>query len=371
MTVSSAASTQQLPPGPAAPAKRGGAVGLLSRLGPLIGLIFVLALFSILRPRTFPTVENFQLMLMQTAVVGTAALGATIIIISGGIDLSVGSNIALVTVVVAMMLNAGYSPLISAAGGVGAAMIVGLVIGALVTGLKPPFFLTAFLQRLYPVPVIGRMTRFILVFTTSPLPPFIVTLGLWGAVRGVAKEVSGQTVVPCPDSWLDVLLQTLTPSQKWMLAPPGVWLLIVMTIVVVAMLRYTRFGRHVFAVGSNEQTARLCGVRINRTKLLVYLTATFLAGLAGVLQFSYLTVGDPTTADGMELNIIAAVVIGGASLNGGQGSAVGSILGALIMTAVADGCTKLELSNSVQEIVTGAIIILAVKLDSVRHQQKT
>jgi ribose transport system permease protein len=144
-----------------------------------------------------------------------------------------------------------------------------------------------------------------------------------------------------------------------------------MTIVVVATLRYTRFGRHVFAIGSNEQTARLCGVRVNRTKILVYLVATMLAGLAGILQFSYLTVGDPTTADGMELNIIAAVVIGGASLNGGQGSAVGSILGALIMTAVADGCTKLELSNSVQEIVTGAIIILAVKLDSVRHQNKS
>lgn len=369
MTAPTATSTQQMPPNPAAPApaRRGGG-GWLGRLGPLIGLIFVLSLFSILCPHTFPTIENFQLMLMQTAVVGTAALGATIIIISGGIDLSVGSNIALVTVVIAMMLNDNFSPIVSAAVGVLAAMAVGLFIGTLVTGIKLPYFVSARLEKTYPMPFIGRIVRFVVFFCTSPLPPFIVTLGLWGAVRGVAKDLSGQSVVTCPDSWLEVLLQTLDPTQKWMIFPPGVWLLVVMTIFIVAMLRYTRFGRHVFAIGSNEQTARLCGVRVDRTKILVYLLGTLLAGLAGILQFSYLTVGDPTTANGMELNIIAAVVIGGASLNGGQGSAVGSILGALIMTAVANGCTKMGWTNSDQEIVTGLLIILAVNLDTVRRR---
>jgi ribose transport system permease protein len=302
----------------------------LTRLGPMIGLVFVLALFSVLRPRTFATVENAQLMLIQTAVVGTAALGMTLVIISGGIDLSVGSNIALVTVVTALLLNENWPPLLAAAGGVGAAMVVGLAIGTLVT--------------------VGGMSA------------FIVTLGLWGAVRGVAKGLSGQTVLPCPDTWLNVLLQTRLS------VPPGVWILVLMTIAISAVLRFTRFGRHVFAIGSNEQTARLCGVRVNRTKLLIYLTSTFLAGLAGILQFSYLTVGDPTTANGMELNVIAATVIGGASLSGGSGSALGSIFGALIMTAVADGCTKLELSNWVQEIVTGGIIIFAVALDKLRDR---
>jgi ribose/xylose/arabinose/galactoside ABC-type transport system permease subunit len=137
------------------------------------------------------------------------------------------------------------------------------------------------------------------------------------------------------------------------------------------LLRYTQFGRHVFAIGSNEKTARLCGVNVERTKLLVYMIGVGFAGLAGVLQFSYLGMGDSTAAQGMELNIIAAVVIGGASLNGGEGSVVGSLVGALIMTVVANGCTKMGLQTYVQEIITGCIIIVAVLLDRLRHRKGT
>jgi len=134
------------------------------------------------------------------------------------------------------------------------------------------------------------------------------------------------------------------------------------------MLRYTRFGRHIFAIGSNESTARLCGVPVKRTKVLIYVVGLAFAGIAGVLQFSYLSVGDPTTAAGLELAVIAAVVIGGASLSGGEGSILGSLVGALIMTVVANGCTKMDLANWVQEIVTGGIIIVAVVLDRLRHR---
>ncbi|MBM4087465.1 MAG: ABC transporter permease, partial [Planctomycetes bacterium] len=116
-------------------------------------------------------------------------------------------------------------------------------------------------------------------------------------------------------------------------------------------------------------TARLCGVPVERTKLIVYMLGSGFAALAGVLQFSYLTVGDPTTAAGMELDIIAAVVIGGGSLSGGEGSVLGSLIGALIMTVVANGCTKMEFPNWVQEIVTGGIIIVAVALDRLRHRR--
>ena len=147
--------------------------------------------------------------------------------------------------------------------------------------------------------------------------------------------------------------------------------MLLLTCLVAVLLRYTRFGRHVFAIGSNEQTARLCGVPLDRTKLLVYSVGLAFAGIAGVLQFSYLTVGDPTTAAGLELAVIAAVVIGGASLNGGEGSVFGSLVGALIMTVVANGCTKLNLSNWVQEIVTGAIIVAAVVLDRFRHRAQS
>jgi ribose/xylose/arabinose/galactoside ABC-type transport system permease subunit len=136
---------------------------------------------------------------------------------------------------------------------------------------------------------------------------------------------------------------------------------------VAVILRTTVLGRHILAVGSSEPTARLCGVAVDRVKLAVYALASALAAVAGVLQYAYLTVGDPTTALGMELDVIAAVVIGGASLAGGRGSVAGTLIGALIMTAVANGCTKLELPNWVQEIVTGVIIVAAVAIDRWRR----
>lgn len=309
----------------------------LRKLGPVAGLILVAALFSALRPATFMAAENFQLMLVQTAVVGTAALGMTVVIVSGGIDLSVGSVVALSTVTIALFLNAGLPPLWAAAGGVGAGLCCGLLIGSLITRLR--------------------------------LMPFIVTLGMWGALRGAAKGLANEQVIVTPVSWLNGLLNMPREGEQWTLVPPGVWLLAVLAVLVAGFLRLTRPGLHVIAVGSNEHTARLCGVPVDRTKLLVYLLGSGFAAIAGVLQYSYLTVGDPTTAAGMELDVIAAVVIGGASLNGGEGSVTGSLVGALIMTVVANGCTKLDMPNWVQEIVTGAIIVSAVALDRLRHRK--
>ena len=311
----------------------------LSRLGPVIALAFVFLLFAILQPRTFLSANNFQIMLLQTAVVGTGALGMTMIIISGGIDLSIGSNIALCTVVVAMLLAAGYSPVLAALGGIACGAACGLLIGLLITRLN--------------------------------LTPFIVTLGTLGALRGAAKGLAHETMVSAPATWLIGFLQTIGAKNRWMILPPGVWLMLALTVLVAAGLRYTRFGRHIFAIGSNEQTARLCGVPLRSTKLLIYVVGLAFAGIAGVLQFSYLTVGDPTTANGYELSIIAAVVIGGASLSGGEGSVFGSLVGALIMTVVANGCTKINLANWVQDIVTGGIIIVAVVLDRLRHRGST
>ncbi len=309
----------------------------LRKAGPLAGLVFVVILFALLRPRTFLTADNAQLMMLQTAVVGTGALGMTLVIISGGIDLSVGSVIALSTVVIALLLNAGAPPVVAAAGAVATGCCCGILIGVLITRLS--------------------------------LLPFIATLGMWGALRGVAKGLANQQMIVAPNTILNSLLNTLSDEQKWMLVPPGVWLMLLLALLVASLLRYTQRGRHIVAVGSNEQTARLCGVPVERTKVIVYMLGSGFAALAGVLQFSYLTVGDPTTASGMELDIIAAVVIGGASLSGGEGSVLGSLVGALIMTAVANGCTKLEFPNWVQEIVTGGIIILAVAFDRLRRER--
>jgi ribose/xylose/arabinose/galactoside ABC-type transport system permease subunit len=191
---------------------------------------------------------------------------------------------------------------------------------------------------------------------------------MWGAIRGAAKGLANEQVIPAESTWLNGLLNTPEQGGLLTMLPAGVWLMIVLAVVVAAFLRYTQRGRHIVAVGSSEQTARLCGVPVGGTKVMVYVLGGMFAALAGVLQFSYLTVGDPTTASGMELDVIAAVVIGGGSLAGGEGSVAGSLVGALIMTAVANGCTKLEFPNWVQEIVTGGIIVASVAIDRLRHR---
>jgi ribose/xylose/arabinose/galactoside ABC-type transport system permease subunit len=309
----------------------------LRKLGPLFGLMFVFVLFALLRPRTFLTMDNLQIMMLQTAVVGTAALGMTMVIISGGIDLSVGSAIALSVVTIGVLLEKNASPALAALGGVTMGAICGAVIGLLVTRLR--------------------------------LAPFIVTLGMLGILRGAAKGLVNETPVYPASTWLNALLTKLTEERQWQLVPPGVWMMLILALLVAGVLRYTQLGRHIFAIGSNEQTARLCGVPVNRTKTIVYTLCSAFAALAGVLQFSYLTIGDPTTAEGKELDIIAAVVIGGGSLSGGEGSVLGSLVGALIMTVIDNGCTKMELPNWVQQIVTGLIIVTAVALDRLRRRR--
>jgi ribose transport system permease protein len=308
-----------------------GATRLLATAGPVIGLAIVCGLFAALRFRTFVTFDNFAIVLQQTAVIGIAALGMTLVIIAGGIDLSVGSIIALGTVVIALLLQRGWTPLLAAFAGIAACGACGAFSGLLITRLR--------------------------------LLPFVVTLGMMGALRGAAKGLAGEQPIYPDETWLNSLMKLGSRGTL----PTGVWLMLAFALLVGLALRHTRFGRHVFAVGSSELTARLCGVRVERVTLLVYLLGGAFAGLSAVLQFSYLTGGDPTTAVGLELNVIAAVVIGGASLAGGQGGVIGTLVGALIMSVVANGCTKLGLPNWVQEIVTGGIIVAAVMLDHLRR----
>ena len=308
----------------------------LGPLGPLLGLVGVYGLFALLGPESFTTARTLETMARQTAIVGTAALGMTLVIISGGIDLSAGSVIALSTVVIAALLQAGVGPLGAAFGGAVAGGVCGLVNGLLIARLR--------------------------------VVPFIVTLGTLLVVRGVAKGLAHEQKIDAPLTWLIDLLAALRPQQQWMLVPPGVWLMIFMGLVVAGLLRYTRLGRHIFAIGSNEQTARLCGVAVERVKVTVYALSAVFAGLAGVMQFSRLTVGDPTVALGLELDVIAAVVIGGGSLAGGMGSIPGSLIGALIMTVIRAGGAQMGLPNWVQQMVTGGIIVLAVALDRLRRR---
>ena len=315
--------------------------GLLNTLSPVLALVAVFELFVQIAPSSFATVRNIEMIARQTTIAGVAALGMTLVIISGGIDLSVGSIVALSTVVIAWLLQyASVSPLTAAIGGVAAATLFGLLSGVLITRLR--------------------------------VVPFIVTLGMMLVVRGAAKGIGREQKIdvnPEQLAWLDDLLASVPPDRSWMLLPPGVWTMILLAVAMAALLRYTRLGRHTFALGSNEQTARLCVVAVDRVKVMVYALCGAFAGLAGLMQFSRLTVGDPTVAVGLELNVIAAVVIGGGSLSGGEGSILGTLVGALIMTVIASGCTQMGLPNWVQEIVTGTIIVVAVALDRLRHRR--
>jgi ribose/xylose/arabinose/galactoside ABC-type transport system permease subunit len=303
---------------------------MLDRMGTLIGLILVAIVFGVLIGSQFFAPANVELMARQAAIVCMAALGMTVVIATGGIDLSVGSIIALATVVIALMLRADQPPLLAAAAGVGAAAVCGLINGVVLTQLR--------------------------------VVPFIVTLGTMLIVRGAAKGLAEERRIEAPTTWLNDLLRTHSGA----FLPGGIWAVIVLAVIVAGVLRYTRFGRHVFAIGSNERMARLCGVAISRTKVLVYTLSAALAGMAGLLQFSKLSVGDPTVAIGLELDVIAAVIIGGGSLSGGRGTVLGTIIGAAIMTIIQVGCSQKGLPNWVQQIVTGGIIVVAVALDRVR-----
>jgi ribose transport system permease protein len=314
----------------------------LNTLGTFAALLLIFGYFAFMSQRdedstsfaTFGTVEKIA---RQTAIVGIAAMGMTLIIISGGIDLSVGSVVALVTVVIALLLKQGYPPAIAATVGILAGGLCGAINGLLITSLR--------------------------------VVPFIVTLGMLGIVRGAGKGLSSENPIYPKANALNAIMAPLGDGREWMIFPVGVWVMIVIVLATALMLRYTRFGRHVVAIGSNEATARLCGVPVNRVKVMVYTLAGLLFGVAGLMQFSRLTIGDPTVATGLELNVIAAVVIGGGSLAGGEGSAVGSLVGAAIMTTIASGGSHLEWRNWVQEVITGMIIIVAVALDRLRHRR--
>jgi ribose transport system permease protein len=306
-----------------------------ARVGPALALVVVVGAFALLtgEPSHYLSPLNLRIVVSQTVIVALGAIGMTMIIVSGGIDLSVGSAIALTGVVTALGLVAGWPPALAIAAAVATGGVIGLTNGALITGFR--------------------------------VVPFIATLGMLGIARGVAKWLAGEQTVNVPATWINDLLVTF-PRQSWLLVPPGVWLTLVLAIAAAAVLRQTVFGRRVFALGSNEAAARACGIATDRLKLVTYGAAGLLFGLAGVMQMSRLRQGDPTVAIGTELDVIAAVVIGGGSLNGGEGTIFGSMVGALIMAFLRNGCQQMGWPNYIQDIIIGAIIVLAVALDRYR-----
>jgi ribose transport system permease protein len=310
----------------------------LNRFAPFLGLLLVIVVFAILigEPEKYLSLRNLRTVLAQTVIVAIGAIGMTIIIIGGGIDLSVGSAIALTGVISALGINAGWPTTVAVVAGVLVGGVVGIVNGLAITRLR--------------------------------VVPFIATLGMLGVARGVAKGLAGSQTVNVPDTWANDLLLTI-PKHTWLLVAPGVWIAIILAITAAVVLRRTVFGRRVFALGSNEAAARACGIATDRLKIYIYALAGLLFGLAGVMQMSRLRQGDPTVAAGLELDIIAAVVIGGGSLAGGEGSILGAMIGALIMAFLRNGCQQVGWPNYIQEIIIGALIVFAVAIDRWRSSR--
>jgi ribose transport system permease protein len=283
----------------------------------------------------FLTGANFKIIFTQTVIVAIGTLGMTIIIVSGGIDLSVGSVVALTSVVGATALLKGFGVFFSAVLTIAVGAAIGLLNGLAIGGLR--------------------------------MMPFIVTLGMMGVARGTAKWLSGSQTVNPAESAINNIMELKEPTQLFPL-PFGVWITLALALAMAGVMRATVFGRYIFAIGANEAAARLSGIRVNLQKVMIYALAGICFGIAGLMQLSRLTQGDPTVAIGLELDIIAAVVIGGASLSGGSGSILGSMIGALIMAVLRNGSNQMGWPTYMQEIIIGVVIIIAVGLDKLRQR---
>ena len=316
------------------------------RLGPLVMLLALVAGFAIADYDTFASIRNFKAILVQTAILATCALGMTMIMVSGGLDLSVGSILALSSVSGAATYAAAGSPVLACTMCVLAGFLAGCVNGLFIAGFR--------------------------------MNPFIVTLGMMGIARGFAREFSGDSRLylhykASEDAdkivWQPKFLELFPSEEPWasLGLPGGVFLTILLIIIMIAVMRFTVFGRHIYAIGSNEESARLCGIHVGWKKFAIYALAGLIFGIAGVMQMSYVNAGDPTAQTGFELNVIAAVVIGGASLSGGVGTIMGSVIGALIMVVLTNGCAMTGVPAARQLIIIGAIIIASAMLDMFRQ----
>jgi ribose/xylose/arabinose/galactoside ABC-type transport system permease subunit len=314
--------------------------------GPVIGLIAVMTVFIILiawsgEPgdlKRFLGFKNLQVLLKSIAVTGVISLGALLIIIAGGIDLSVGSVVALVTVVTMQVFRLAFAQ----SGSSDIASVIAVPAGIAIAG------------------VCGFCNG--LVITKLGVRPFVTTLGMLSIARGLAVWLAAGQSVAFPGKapgWVTSLAEV---HVKNTLVNPGFWSLIALAFAVSFLLRFTVLGRYCYAIGSNEAAARLCGIAIDRNKIVIYTLAGLLTGWGGVLMFAQGGSGEPTGAVGLELDVIAAVVIGGASLSGGRGTVLGTLLGVIILGVLSNGVSELKVPVEIRYILTGTIIIVNTAL---------
>jgi ribose transport system permease protein len=311
---------------PGAPRSAFGWLTRIKELNILIALVLLCLLLTFLSP-VFFTSNNVLGVARAFSLTAVAAIGQTMVIITGGIDLSAGSIIGLSSLSTGILLVNGWPSVL--------AIIAGLAVG------------TAF----------GACNG--LLITRVGLPPFIATLGTLSIGRGLIYVITQGYPVTAPRDQL--LLQI---GQGYLgQVPMPVIIMIVVTIVATVFLSRSTLGRYIYAVGGNEEAARLAGINVNRVKMFVYTMSGFLASVSGIILLSRLVSAQPTAGLGQELPVIAASIIGGTSLIGGEGTALGAVLGAAIVGVLENGIVLLGINTYAQQVVTGAVILLAVGLD--------
>jgi ribose transport system permease protein len=304
---------------------------MIQRLLPFFTLIALFIGLAIASPN-FLSASNLSSVVRQTAVINIMALGMTLVIISGGIDLSVGSILAVGGLMGTMAIANGAPIPLGILVGIFAGTVLGAANGAMITGLR--------------------------------INPFIVTLGTMGIFRGLALIVSnGLPVHDLPPKF------GFLGEGNLLHVPFVLWILLLCGIGMHILLEHTRMGRYAFAMGSNEAAAVYAGVPVRFHTVAVYAIAGLLTGLAGMVEASRLLTGQPTSGQGYELQAIAAVVIGGGSLRGGEGSVVGTLIGAFIMGLLSNGSDLLGTNPYWQQVVIGAAIIIAVTVDELRKRR--
>ncbi|MVS98373.1 ABC transporter permease [Devosia marina] len=307
--------------------KRAGITGLFL-------VLLLLALTASLISEAFLNPFNLVNVLRQVALYGIVSIGLTFVILTAGIDLSVGSIVAVVSVVTATLLNAGLGVPVVILAGLGLGLLFGLINGIGITLVR--------------------------------IPPFIMTLGTMVILRGLALTLADGRPIDVANSAAD--FAWIGRGSAFGL-PVAVWIFIVVAVFSLFILRFTPFGRNVYAVGSNAEAAHLSGINVELTKIGVYSISGFLAALTALIFVSRLTVGEPTAGTGLELEAIAIAVIGGTSLFGGQGGVLGTVIGAAILAILANIMNLIGISPFTQQMVKGAIIIIAVSMEVFRRRR--
>ena len=314
-------------------------IDLISRLAPLIFLIVLVIVFGIKQPRFLSTL-NLLNVLRQVSITGLIAIGMTYVILTAGIDLSVGSLLALAGVVAAAVAkggtgtwlqssagNQGYGITLAALAAIGVGLAGGLIQGTAITRLG--------------------------------VPPFVVTLGGMSAFRGATLLFSGGG----PISGFSKSYRYWGQGKVWGDIPIPALIFLGFALLAHIALRYTRYGRHIYAVGANPEAARLSGLNVNMITMSVYVIVGFFCGLAGFVLSARLNSAEAVAGNGYELTVIASVVIGGTSLFGGEGGIPGTVIGALLIGVLTNGLVLMNVSSYIQQIIIGGIIVLAVAFD--------